>query len=195
VRDVVLLNSDTIVTPTWLNALRASAYSKPKIGTVTAMSDNAGAFSFPKQGVANPKPEDMSHDVYAMRLIDRTLDCAFPEVPTGSGFCMYIRRDLINEIGAFDEVLFPRGYGEENDFCMRALNVGWKNVVTSWSFVFHVRTASFKGEKEALVKAGVDVVTKRYPDYAKQVKEAFAGADMNALRSSADVLTVRGTHG
>jgi len=193
--DVVLLNSDTIVTPAWVNALRASAYSKPKIGTVTAMSDNAGAFSFPKQGVANPKPEDMSHDDYAIRLIDKTLDCAHPEVPTGSGFCMYIRRDLINAIGAFDEVLFPRGYGEENDFCMRALNAGWKNVVTSWAFVFHVRTASFKGEKDALVKAGVDVVTKRYPYYARQVKEAFAGADMNTLRSAADVLIVRGAHG
>lgn len=190
-RDVVLLNSDTIVTPTWLNGLRASAYSKPKIGTITAMSDNAGAFSFPKQGVANPKPVDMTHDAYAMRVIDQTLSCAFPEVPTGSGFCMYIRRDLINQIGVFDEVLFPRGYGEENEFCMRALNAGWKNVVTSWAFVFHVRTASFKGEKDALVKAGVDVVTKRYPDYAKQVKKAFTGGDMDDLRSAADVLTVR----
>lgn len=186
-RDVVLLNSDTIVTPTWLNALRASAYSKPKIGTVTAMSDNAGAFSFPKQGIANLKPEDMSHDEYAMRVIDRTLDCAFPEVPTGSGFCMYIRRDLVNEIGAFDEVLFPRGYGEENDFCMRALNAEWKNVVTSWAFVFHVRTASFKGEKEVLVKTGVDVVTKRYPNYASLVNEAFARPEMTALRTATKI--------
>jgi glycosyltransferase involved in cell wall biosynthesis/GT2 family glycosyltransferase len=194
-RDVVLLNSDTIVTPTWLNALRASAYSKPKIGTVTAMSDNAGAFSFPKQGVANPKPDDMPHDEYAMRVIDQTLNCEFPEVPTGSGFCIYIRRDLINEIGVFDEEGFPRGYGEENDFCMRAIKAGWNNVVSSWTFVFHVRTASFKGEKHALVKAGVDVVTKRYPHYAKQVKEALEGADMNVLRKSTDVLTMRNEHG
>jgi glycosyltransferase involved in cell wall biosynthesis/GT2 family glycosyltransferase len=187
-RDVLLLNSDTIVTPTWLNAMRASAYSRPKMGTVTAMSDNAGAFSFPKQGESNPKPDYLTHDEYAMRVINETINCEFPEVPTGSGFCMYIRRDLLNEIGVFDEILFPKGYGEENDFCMRALNAGWENVVTSWAFVFHVRTASFKGEKDTLVKAGVDVVTKRYPDYAKQVKEAFSGLNMDVLRSAADVL-------
>lgn len=38
-------------------------------------------------------------------------------------------------------------------------------------------------------------MTKRYPDYAKQVKEAFSGPDMDALRSAADVLTIRGAHG
>ncbi len=183
--DVILLNSDTIVTPAWLSGMRASAYAEPKIGTVTAMSDNAGAFSFPIQGEANLKPNHLTHDEYAMRIIQQTINCKFPEVPTGSGFCMYIRRDLMDEIGVFDEILFPRGYGEENDFCMRALNKGWKNVITSWAFVYHVRTASFKGEKDKLVKAGVDAVTRRYPDYASSVKAAFAAPLMQTLREVA----------
>lgn len=183
-RDVILLNSDTIVTPAWLAAMRASAYAEPKIGTVTAMSDNAGAFSFPKQGVANPKPEHLTYDEYAMRVIDASLNCDFVDVPTGSGFCMYICRDLIDKIGLFDEVLFPRGYGEENDFCMRANDAGWRNVITSWAFVYHVRTASFKGEKEKLVQAGVDAVTKRHPDYAKKTKAAFSSASIFKLRDA-----------
>ena len=29
---------------------------------------------------------------------------------------MFIKRSVINEIGYFDEVLFGKGYGEENDF-------------------------------------------------------------------------------
>lgn len=182
--DVVLLNSDTVVTPKWLEGLRAAAYSRPRVATVTAMSDNAGAFSFPGFNAYCPKPAHMSHEDYALLLTQAAAGCTPPEVPTGSGFCMYIRRSLLDECGLFDEEGFPRGYGEENDFCMRALKAGWVNLISPWSFVYHVRTASFKGEKAALVKAGVDVVTKRYPDYADLVKAAFATPEMHALREA-----------
>lgn len=185
--DVILLNSDTVVTPYWLQAMRASAYAEPRIGTVTAMSDNAGAFSFPQQGVANPKPEYLTHEEYATYVVDNTFGCEFVDVPTGSGFCFYIRRVLINEIGSFDKELFPRGYGEENDFCMRANVGGWKNVITPWAFVYHVRTASFKGEKDKLVKSGVDVVTRKYPDYSEKVRTAFSSQQMKQLRKLSDI--------
>lgn len=180
--DVVLLNSDTRVTPGWLEGLRAAAYHRADIATATAMSDNAGAFSFPDFNQACPKPDDLSHDQYAVLINQMTHQLAPPTVPTGSGFCMFIRRAMIEECGVFDEAAFPRGYGEENDFCMRALQVGWRNVISPWSFVYHVRSASFKEEKAQLVKAGVDVVTKRYPAYARLVKEAFAAPAMQELR-------------
>lgn len=184
--DVVLLNSDTVVTPRWLEGLRSAAYCRPKVGTVTAMSDNAGAFSFPKFNEYCPRPAHLTHEDYALLLTQATRGCVPPEVPTGSGFCFYIRRAMMADCGLFDEEGFPRGYGEENDFCMRGFKAGWVNLISPWSFVYHIRTASFKGEKTALVKAGVDVVTKRYPDYAKLVKEAFAGPKMAALRVAAE---------
>lgn len=183
--DIVLLNSDTVVTPRWLEGLRCAAYSAPKIGTVTAMSDNAGAFSFPKFNEYCPRHDYMPHDDYALLITQATQYCKPPEVPTGSGFCFYIRRAMLKECGLFDEEGFPRGYGEENDFCMRGLQAGWKNLISPWSFVYHIRTASFKGEKAALVQAGVNVVTKRYPDYARLVKEAFSSNAMINLRSEA----------
>lgn len=185
--DVILLNSDTVVTPNWIQGMRASAYAEPRIGTVTAMSDNAGAFSFPKQGVHNPKPEHFTHEEYATYLIDKTFSCSFVEVPTGSGFCLYIRRELLKDIGDFDHELFPRGYGEENDFCMRANQSGWKNIITPWVFVYHIRTASFKGEKDKLVKAGVDTVIKKFPNYSQIVKSAFSSEPMQRLRSQSDI--------
>jgi len=187
--DVILLNSDTIVTPYWLQSMRASAYAQPRIGTVTAMSDNAGAFSFPIQGIPNPKPDHLTHEEYAAYLLDDTFDCHFVDVPTGSGFCLYIRRALINDIGTFDEILFPRGYGEENDFCMRANTSNWKNVITPWAFIYHSRTASFKGEKDKLVKSGVDVVTRKFPAYSEKVRAAFNSKEMVQLRKSSDIHT------
>lgn len=185
--DVVLLNSDTLVTPRWLEGLRSAAYCRDKVATVTAMSDNAGAFSFPVFNKSCPKPAHLSHEEYAILITQAAQHCIPPEVPTGSGFCMYIRRALIVECGVFDHEGFPRGYGEENDFCMRAYKAGWTHLISPWSFVYHVRTASFKGEKDALVTAGVDVVTKRYPDYAALVKAAFGSPEMTALREAAQV--------
>ncbi|MEE2741617.1 MAG: glycoside hydrolase family 99-like domain-containing protein [Pseudomonadota bacterium] len=183
-RDVILLNSDTVVTPRWLEGLRATAYGRPNVGTVTAMGDNAGAFSFPLHNQKCDKPDHLTHEEYALMMVQAAVDCAAPEVPTGSGFCMYIRRAMMDACGTFDEEGFPRGYGEENDFCMRAMKAGWVNLISPWAFVFHIRTASFKGEKDKLVKEGVDVVMKRYPDYARLVKAAFSGPDMTALRQA-----------
>ncbi len=183
--DVVLLNSDTVVTAGWLRGLREAAYARSNIATSTAMSDNAGAFSFPAENRPNPKPDGVSHEGYACQILERTRKLDPVEVPTGSGFCMYIRRDAFNRLGEFDEEAFPRGYGEENDFCMRAVRCGWTHVIAPGAFVFHVRTASFGAEKDLLIKAAVDKVTSRYPEYAQMVRAAFGSDAMKALRLAA----------
>ncbi len=183
--DVVLLNSDTIVTPRWLESLRIAAYSAPAVGTATALSDNAGAFSFPVPNQQNPKPDGISHADFARCMRHFCGGALIPSVPTGNGFCLFIRRELISQIGSFDEEAFPRGYGEENDFCMRAMNAGWRNVIAPGAFVFHRRNASFQGEKERLLTEGIEIITKRYPDYARSVRDAFSHPDMESLRASA----------
>ena len=55
--DAVLLNSDTVVGPGWLTRLAVAAWREDRIGTVTAVSNNAGAFSVPVTNEANPLPE------------------------------------------------------------------------------------------------------------------------------------------
>ncbi len=183
--DVILLNSDTIVTPGWLDGMRQAARTSDNIGTVTAMGDNAGAFSFPFENQPNPKPAAVSHEAHVDAIVRRTSQCAAVDVPTGSGFCMFIRRELFDAIGLFDEEAFPRGYGEENDFCMRALEAGWRHVISPCAYVFHTRSASFGAEKEKLIKGAIDTVTRRHPEYAAKVKAAFGSAEMKALRAAA----------
>jgi GT2 family glycosyltransferase len=189
--DIVLLNSDAVVTRGWLKGLSLAAYSGVNVATATAMSDNAGAFSFPVQNSPNPKPEGVSYDDFADLIIAHTAKLLPVSVPTGSGFCMYIRRDALNVIGLFDEEAFPRGYGEENDFCMRAIKAGLRNVISPYSYVFHVRSASFGKEKDTLIKGAVDTVTTRYPEYARLVKESFGSAEMKALRQASHDATAQ----
>ena len=182
--DVVLLNSDTEVTPGWLQGLRLAAYSGDRVATATALSDNAGAFSVPVVGEANDVPDWLSRSE-AGRAIRRGAARAYPETPTGSGFCFYIRRDVIDEIGTFDADAFPRGYGEENDFCMRAIAAGWRHVVDDATFVFHSRNASFGGEREALMTAGRAVVDERHPEYSARVSAFVHGDAMESVRATA----------
>ena len=179
--DVVLLNSDTRVTPQWLRNLRLAAYSDPKVATATPFSDNAGAFSAPRVNERNPRDESMSDDEYA-RCVNRASERTYPAVPTGSGYCMYVRRAAMDEIGVFDADAFPRGYGEENDFCMRATQAGWIHVIDDATLVYHARSASFGSERDALVKKGRAIVDARYPDYKSRVQAFLADRRIEEAR-------------
>ena len=178
--DVVLLNSDAIVTPRWLENLHLAAYSHHRIATVTPLSDNAGAFSVPEYGEANALPQWADQDVYA-RMITQASAMILPSVPTGNGFCMYIRRSCIDEVGTFDEAAFPRGYGEENDFCMRAVHRGWRNIVDDRTIVYHRRSASFGEDKSELIKRAASILNERYPEY-KMLTKVFEGKQFDAIR-------------
>ncbi|RQS33980.1 glycosyltransferase [Burkholderia sp. Bp8989] len=187
--DVVFLNSDTKVTPGWLRRLRYAAYSEKNIGTVTPFSNNAGAFSAPVAGPEeSPVPEWLSLDEYA-RAISQVSRREYPVVPTGNGFCLYIKRDCLDEVGELDAASFPRGYGEENEFCMRAGRLGWRHIIDDTSYVYHVRSASFGDSKRDLMAAGRRVVDTRYPNYSTVVKECFNSQSIKNARQQVRIAT------
>ncbi len=167
--DVVLLNSDTEVGPAWLSGLRTAAWARPDHATATAVSDNAGAFSVPELEQANRLPERWSL-VDAARSLLHGAGRAYPDLPTGNGFCMYIRHDARAQVGELDAEAFPAGYGEENDWCQRAEQLGWLHVIAGNVLVGHARSQSF-GEQRRLElgAAGMQVLRQRYPDYEAKV--------------------------
>lgn len=178
--DVILLNSDTLVTPGWVQRLRWAASVHPEVATVTPFSDNAGAFSAPSPG-ANSLPEKAGLAMCA-RAIAQASGRYLPQVPTGNGFCMYIRRACLDAIGSFDAQAFPRGYGEENDFCMRAGALGWQHLIDDSTYISHQRSASFGSEKESLLQTGRAMVDQQYPHYTEQVRQAFAAPCLQQAR-------------
>lgn len=167
--DVVILNSDARVTPRWLEGLKQAVASDERIATATAMSDRAGVFSAPNTSGINPLPESVTEEEFSLAFRRRS-DALYPSVPTGNGFCMYIRRAALEDIGLFDAGAFPRGYGEENDFCMRALRSGWRNIIDDRTYVFHERSKSFGNEKVSLIQQGRAVLDHRYPEYTKLIR-------------------------
>lgn len=179
--DVILLNSDTKVTPGWIRNLRIAAYSDDKVGTATPLSNNAGAFSAPKIGESNELPAWLRLDEYS-RAISQVSQRLYPRAPTGNGFCMYVRRDCIDETGLLDAEAFPRGYGEENDFCMRAGRLDWRHVVDDATLIWHVRSASFGDAKSDLMKRSRSVLDARYPEYSQSVRKFITDDDLRRAR-------------
>lgn len=168
-RDVVLLNSDTEVANDWLDRICAHADKDKRIATITPFSNNAEICSFPRY--CQPNSLFAGKTVAEVDAVFALLPACQIDVPTGVGFCMYIRRDALNDIGLFDEKAFGRGYGEENDFCRRAAAMGWRNVTCSNVFVFHDGGVSFSSEKAERVQNAMSILDKKYPDYHRLVQE------------------------
>jgi GT2 family glycosyltransferase len=167
--DVVLLNSDTEVGPRWLQRLAQTAHAQESIGTATAVSDNAGAFSVPELEQYCPIPPCWTL-VQAQRALLQYAGACVPELPTGNGFCMYIKRALFDRVGLLDADAFPAGYGEENDLCQRAVRAGFRHVIAGDVLVRHARSASFGAERRlTLGVQGMAILRQRYPDYEAQV--------------------------
>lgn len=162
--DVILLNSDTIVTSGWIDKIIKCAYLEESIGTVTPLSNSATIASYPVFGQDNLVPDNVSIDELA-DIVERCSLKQYPQITVAVGFCMFIKRSLINEIGFFDAETFEKGYGEENDFCCRAELMGYKHVLCDDTFIYHKGTASFNTEqKKALAESHIKILEDRYPD-------------------------------
>ena len=162
--DALLLNSDTIVGKDWLDKMRNCAYSQPKVATVTAMSNNATLVSVPQGLMRNEVPDDITIDEYN----DMLTKCAYrdyPELPTAHGFCVYIRREVLDKFGSFDEESFGKGYGEENDFSYRCLDHGYKNLLCDDVIVYHLESQSFSEERNKVLEEHLKIIQERYPTY------------------------------
>lgn len=162
-RDVILLNSDTVVTRNWVNKIYECAYSAEEIGTVTPMSNSATLCSTPIMCQDNNVPEGFTVQEYA-DLIERCSLKKYPRITVAVGFCMFIKRNVIKEVGWFDAETFERGYGEENDFCNRAEQLGYIHVMCDDTFIYHKGTVSFVNEeKQKLIDAHDKILQERYP--------------------------------
>ena len=174
-RDVVLLNSDTEVTPGWIDKLQAAAFSHPAIATVTPFSNNATIASLPRFAEVNALPAGWSADGFGA-LVERVSERERPRLPTGVGVCLYIKRKALGRLGFFDEESFGLGYGEESEFCFRALKAGFLNVLDDATFIYHAGQRSFGSSRTGRVRTAHRAMERLHPEYLPTVA-AFLRAD------------------
>lgn len=148
---VILLNSDTIVTPRWLEELQRCADSDTKIGMVGPLSNTASWQSVPKiehrgDWATNPLPDDLNVAQFG-NIIQNFSARLYPRLAFLNGFCLYIKRTLIDDLGYFDEENFAQGYGEENDYALRAGKAGWQLAVCDSVYIYHAQSKSYSHER------------------------------------------------
>jgi len=185
-RNVVLLNSDTRVHGDWLDRLRRCAQAHPETGTVTPFSNNATICSYPRFLENNPLPagwtmeqlDDCFRDVNRGRSI---------ELPTAIGFCTYITRRCLDVTGYLDSLHFGRGYGEENDFSMRAAIAGFGHRLCGDLFVYHAGGASFGDEAAAASEAAQETLRRLHPRYEPLIHAHFREDPARELRCRVDI--------
>lgn len=166
--DVLLLNTDTIVTKDWLEKLSRCANTDEMVGTVCPLSNNATLCSVPKFMENNELPQGWTVDDMGTLVEECSLH-RYPEIPVSVGFCMYIPRRVIKQVGNFDEETFQRGYGEEDDFCYRAHHYGYRHLLCDDTYVFHTGKASFLlEESEKLTNEHVKINVQRYPEQTSE---------------------------
>jgi GT2 family glycosyltransferase len=113
----------------------------------------------------------------------------YPEIPTGVGFCMYIKKEIINTIGYFDEVNFSSGYGEENDFCWRASQRGYVHILDDATFIFHRGGGSFTEKvKNSKEESALNTMQRLHPDYNQKVQQFIRD---NPLKSIQEYISMR----
>ncbi len=115
-----LMNNDTIASDGWLREMAAVAESDPKIGIVNPSSNTFGQKLEECKGMAGRVQE-----LYSAR-----------------GFCMLIKREVVEKIGFLDEI-FNIGYFEETDFSLRARQCGFSIARAKGAYVYHKENLTF----------------------------------------------------
>lgn len=157
----ILLNSDTVVTKDWSNKMAATAFNSKGVGIVGPLSSAASTQSLPDhestkdQTAINILPENVTVEDMNTYCEEWSTVLPPPRVPLVHGFCFGITREVIEAIGYFDHKNFPRGYGEENDYCFRAANAGFGLAIATQAYVYHTKSKSFvSNERRELMQAG-----------------------------------------
>ena len=169
---VVLLNTDAEVPENWLSRLVNPLLLDSKIASITPYSNSATICSFPEFCKDNDLSIGMQlneiDSIFRLYGGTETVD-----IPTGVGFCMLMNRECIEKYGMFDSI-YGKGYGEENDWCMRTFEEGYHNVMITNLFVYHKHGVSFLEHKDKLkqdrINENLSILESRYPQYNELVQ-------------------------
>ena len=138
--------------------------------------------------MVNALPAGYNVDEYA-ELIHTLSARAFPRVPLLNGFCIMLRRTVLDSVGLLDEESFPRGYGEENDYCLRMRQGGFSLAIADHCFVYHAKSQSFGEERGELAHRGGRALAKKHGEAV--IADATAALEANAaLKDMREALAV-----
>jgi GT2 family glycosyltransferase len=154
---VVLLNSDTVVSAGWLDKLQRHLQNDPDLAAVGPVSNNAQAQSIPHQIIGDNLEDDQVTSFVKPQLLNEFLHfwsqgTELLRAESLNGFCIMFNTRSVTEMGLFDTVAYPRGYGEELDWCIRVVDAGYSLGVALDTYVYHAKGKSFPSADRLILK-------------------------------------------
>lgn len=171
--DVVVLQSDAVATPGWLERMAQYARKDAGISTVSAWSNCGGLASFPRPGEDNPVPE------FPEAIAEAAAAAPWgeaPELPAATGPCVLLRRAALDRLGGLDTHSFA-GEHALDDFCRRAAAMGWRNVLCPAAFMVRQPATG-----PSLLGDDLGPLVARWPDYQELVARFILSDPLRAFR-------------
>jgi GT2 family glycosyltransferase len=175
----ILLNSDTIVSKHWLDAFKELCKNNKDVGTATALSNNAEICSIPKFLTNNNLPKDINR---LSEILFNHYSPTYPSIPTAVGFCMLISQKAKKKVGFFDEKQFGHGYGEENDYSLRVVKAGLKNIVCDNAYVAHIGNESFSDFGIKPNEETMQRLLEKHPKYLELIQNYINKDPLSSMR-------------
>ncbi len=135
--DIFLLNNDTYLPPNALFWLRMGLYENDTIGSVGSITNYSSNLQAVR--ISDPTTENM---LAFAKKTNLPMEYPYEEKLYLVGFALLIKRAVYDEVGELDERFSPGNF-EDNDYGLRVLQAGYKNILCHNSFIIHYGSKSF----------------------------------------------------
>jgi GT2 family glycosyltransferase/2-polyprenyl-3-methyl-5-hydroxy-6-metoxy-1,4-benzoquinol methylase len=187
---LMVLNNDVLVAGDWLERMTRAAFHVPGTGVVGCRSNYVGG-----PQVLTPDYTDIGDFPLFARRYAALADGSWFELPRVVAVAMLWRRDVYERIGAFDECFAPANF-EDDDYCLRALSAGYRNLIANDVFIHHIGHASQavnQLEPDALLERNRQRFVAKWGGAAAPIVAAsWAGFDEHVALLTADQYALPG---
>ncbi|SFA97064.1 glycosyltransferase family 2 protein [Clostridium frigidicarnis] len=141
--DILLLNNDIIVTTNWLENLKTCLYSDKTIGAVGAITNSCSNFQ------AIGAIYDIGNLNDFAKRVNISNEKMWEERLRLIGFCMLIKREVLDRVGLLDERFSPGNF-EDDDYSLRIRKAGYRLMLCKDVYIHHFGSVSFGKGREKL---------------------------------------------
>ena len=157
---IIILNNDTIVTPHWLELFEQHLKTFDMVGPVSNNVSGPQKIPFELKGL-NPTVESFALD---NSILKHGQNYPWHRLVF---FCVAIKREVIDKVGLLDEQFSPGNF-EDDDYCLRAIEAGFKLGIAEDVFIYHICSATHKSENIAykqLLKTNLAKFMAKWPEW------------------------------
>lgn len=188
--NILLLNNDVIVTPNWLYNLNKALWSADDIGAVGAVSNSCTYYQ-----QIDVSYNNINEMLDFSQLYNKSDEDYWSYRTKLIGFCMLIKKDVIDRIGLLDEIFTPGNF-EDDDISFRIINNGYKMLLCKDTFIHHFGSVSFgklSSEYNRILQTNLNKFKKKWnfnPVYSNLIRFEIVNMIENDRNERLNILEV-----